>query len=332
MTYCSPGWISPYTFEGIFAAMPMPTPPRALPQQTADGSSQPYLVVSGLIGEDGQVLFNPVHRLNLPPGNDDVPGNGAYRIELRDNTGRLLSSHAFDLEHHLSVFYQTIPEPEGVTHIALFHEDQVLGRLTASTNAPEVTLLEPGGGQTLSGNVMVRWAAADADGDDLTFALQYSPDGGDTWGPIVHGLTETTYSFDAQGLAGSEQGLLKVVASDGFHSTADTSNGMVEVPHHAPQVTILHPADGARFTPNQVLILQGQGLDKEDGELAAGQLLWSSDRDGELGSGRELAPQGISEGWHTITLTVTDSDGRRSSAAIRLYVGTLYGSYLPWVR
>ncbi len=328
MTYCAPIWISPYTFEGLFDAT---SGNEMLTIQSAAEPSQSYLMVSGLIMEDG-VLFNPLYRFGLPAESAGAADSGAYRIELQDSNGRLLAARAFELFGDLTVFNQTMPEPEGLARVILLRDGRVLGQIIASDNAPEVTLLQPGGGQALSGTITARWTAADADGDDLTFALQYSPDGGETWSPIVHGLTETSYTFSAHDLAGSERGLLKVVASDGFHSTADTSDEMLELPDHAPQATILHPINGARFTLEQVVVLQGQGLDKEDGELPAERLIWSSDRDGRLGSGRELAPQGLSDGWHTITLTVTDSDGRRSSASVRLYVGTLYESYLPWVR
>src|SRR4029079_10827412 len=49
--------------------------------------------------------------------------------------------------------------------------------------------------------------------------------------------------------------------------------------------------------------------------------LWSSDIDGVLGTGNELATRNLSRGVHRINLTVTDDDGKRGAARIILYVG-----------
>ena len=57
----------------------------------------------------------------------------------------------------------------------------------------------------------------------------------------------------------------------------------------------------------------------EDGDLTAG-LAWTSDRDGVLGAGGGFSTT-LSDGSHTITASVSDSDVKTDSASISITVG-----------
>jgi len=77
------------------------------------------------------------------------------------------------------------------------------------------------------------------------------------------------------------------------------------------------------------VFLRATGYDAEDGPLGPGAYTWRSDRDGALGSGDEIVVDALSQGWHSITLTARDSDGRSAEQSVRLWVGSRL--YLPVV-
>jgi hypothetical protein len=80
----------------------------------------------------------------------------------------------------------------------------------------------------------------------------------------------------------------------------------------APVVTITSPADGTSFPPGATVNLSASASDLEEGSLSA-NLVWSSDRDGELGTGASLSLV-LSAGKHTLVASVTDETGLTGSA------------------
>jgi len=69
------------------------------------------------------------------------------------------------------------------------------------------------------------------------------------------------------------------------------------------------------------LRLRGYAYDPEDGVLSGEAMEWDSDRDGWLGHGSDLLVEGLSPGWHTITLHVADGDEQIGSDSVSILVG-----------
>ena len=67
------------------------------------------------------------------------------------------------------------------------------------------------------------------------------------------------------------------------------------------------------------VVLEGAGMDLENGSLGDSALSWVSSIDGALGAG-QLLEVSLSLGVHTITLTATDSGGLTSTASIQITV------------
>ncbi len=103
------------------------------------------------------------------------------------------------------------------------------------------------------------------------------------------------------------------VACNGGEGPDDVTEGT------PPVVVIDDPDDGDVVSDPASVRLVGRGDDAEDGELGDASLVWSSDRDGDLGHGA-LLTTGLSVGAHTITLTGTDSDGDVGTDTVSLVV------------
>ena len=88
-----------------------------------------------------------------------------------------------------------------------------------------------------------------------------------------------------------------------------------------PTAKITQPANGATFNVGDPVAFAGTATDPEDGNLTA-SLTWSSSRDGAIGTGGSFTRSDLTPGVHTITASVTDSDGRVGSSAITLTVGS----------
>jgi hypothetical protein len=87
-----------------------------------------------------------------------------------------------------------------------------------------------------------------------------------------------------------------------------------------PVVSILVPANGASFNTGATIDFLGSANDVEDGDLSAG-LVWTSNKDGQIGTGASFFTNTLSRGVHTITASATDSGGKTGSATIQITVG-----------
>ncbi len=90
-----------------------------------------------------------------------------------------------------------------------------------------------------------------------------------------------------------------------------TDIGAVELQssNTAPIADIIAPSDESVFDEGVDIVFVGTGTDSEDGVLSGASIVWSSDRDGILGTGASLTVSTLSLGSHIIRLTVTDSGG-----------------------
>ncbi len=89
-------------------------------------------------------------------------------------------------------------------------------------------------------------------------------------------------------------------------------------PNFPPSININTPNTGDIFGPNDPVTLTANAYDLEDGDPAEGllQVSWSSDVDGNLGSGPTPEPRTLGShgpGMRTITAVATDSAGATGS-------------------
>lgn len=325
MTYCDSIWPSIYTYKHIYnTLLSLYSPALAAAPQREDG-----LRVSGIIsaGADDVYLLRTELR-SWPNGPFNAAGDGAYSLELRDLGGNLLFTRHFSPSVSISslgdgkvtsgYFKEVLPSISGMRSLVLKHGDVPLATRAISANPPAVTLLAPNGGEVITGAFTASWQATDPDGDSMVYALQYSPNGGQSWLPVQRNITTTTFTLDASTLRGSSQARLRVIANDGALTGVDTSGAPFSVPNHLPSVEITRPADGERLRMQGATYLTARASDVDESHIA-NQVQWSSDRDGALGAGREITVA-LSAGQHLITASVTDAGNLTATASISLTV------------
>jgi len=333
-SYGSSQWISPYHWKKLFDELA----PSSTASAASVRGSQSYVLVSGMVSEQGTASIGPlvtVESVADPPG---MPTGGAYCLSFHDASDTALTTHCFDLSFEnlqeanpagIAGFAYALPRPAGTVRVKLGHNSGLLAERVASTNAPEVTIQSPAGGEAWDGIQVVSWTGEDRDGDDLTFAVLYSHDGGETWTPVAMELTGSSYRLDTTYLPGSDQVRIRVLASDGFH-TAHADSALLAVPAKAPAVLITRPTSEDLLSPYRAVVLSGSAYDPEEGPLSGSALSWWSDRDGLLGRGETVIVPGLtlSRGWHRITLKATDSDQQIGEAHVMVEV-THRTVYLP---
>ncbi|MDX1595934.1 MAG: S8 family serine peptidase, partial [Nitrosopumilaceae archaeon] len=85
-----------------------------------------------------------------------------------------------------------------------------------------------------------------------------------------------------------------------------------------PVVSISSPTDGSSYGIGDSILFEGSATDTEDGDLTS-NLSWTSNIDGAIGTGGSFSAT-LSDGSHTITASVTDSDGNSSSDSVSITV------------
>lgn len=357
MSYCQDEWISEYTYRAILNYRgTSPTAAKfeakhqmfvALGEQhQLSEERRPYLFASGTIGEDRAEL-DPWAILERAMGSDDGSGEGPYRLQLIAENEEILFERHFSTEmlqetwlpgtwvggmeeDGRPAFYEILPWHPDTAQIQVWDGERLLAERDVSDHPPAVEVIAPREGDfwPSAGEGIIEWRAEDGDGDPLWFDVSFSRDGGETWDVIATRLEENHLSVRGDQFPGTEGAMLRICASDGV-LTSDAISGPFTVEPKRPRVSISVPMDGVVAPVRIPLRLRGYAYDPEDGVLSDGGMEWDSDRDGWLGHGSDLLVEGLSRGWHTITLHAADGDEQIGSDSVSILVGNRI--YLPLV-
>jgi hypothetical protein len=340
MGYCNSAgqtWVGPYTYRALLGALRSialnPSPGAGHLLSLAMGLQAPpeVLVGSVWVTPDTATLTRPFYRDLLPADQTLPPADeGDYAVDLLDGAGTSLRRGFFDFtvlsndeDANGGPLHIILPWAPGTASIAISRDGRVLLEVPVSSSPPTVRLLNPNGGERWGarGTQRLAWEGSDPDGDPLTYNLQISSDGGETWSTLALFLTDTTYEVRLDELAGTEHGRVRIIASDGVNTASDESDADFSITRKGPQIAILNPDDGAAYASGGEVVLQGEAIDYEDGSVADSAFEWTSDRDGELGRGPTLWALPLSAGRHRINLTVTDNDGNSVSDSVVITIG-----------
>jgi hypothetical protein len=289
----------------------------------------PFATISGVVFQDGRAEIFPVTVEGSDQNPSQVSPGDDFTIRLEDSTGGSLAEYPFGIgpwnvhpdEATLASFGLVVPFPEAASRIVLAGPQGELAERTVSANAPTVVLVDPPIGSELAGQQTVTWKASDADGEDLQFAVEYSLDEASTWSTLNSGLTGASAIVDFDAVPGSPALLLRIVANDGVHSAVDVSDGSYVVAPKPPIVELQAPADGSVFYQAEPVAAAANAFDWEDGATVDPTAFhWSSDRDGDLGSGLWTVFSNLSPGEHLLTVSVTDSSGAAASDSVHITV------------
>ena len=292
-----------------------------------------YLIVRGSIDlANNQTSFAPFGSLTTdqPP---PLPSPGTFLLRALDANNTVLTEVPFtpnrleaefpEPDTSRATFIIPIPHDPAIRSVVVLNGGQVIATKTASANPPNVTVLAPNGGQSITSNpVTFQWIGSDPDGDPLTYVVQYSANNGVTWTTLAVDWQAQTYQPDYSSLPASPQGRIRVIASDGFRTASDESDAPFTVANHAPDVLLRTPSDQQLFLGKQQIICDASVHDVEDGDVSNQKIQWRSDLDGVLGNGNVLllAASNLSEGIHRLTVAATDNSGATTEKSVTVVV------------
>lgn len=311
-------WISPDIYSYLFNNLSQ--------KLTINDKNNINRVISarGTIGKDGSLELYPWYQF------EEVPltsGTGTYTIEALDINNNVVSYNNFDLSFivysdppedvDVANFYTNLAFPPETVKFQIKHGEQILGSRSVPTTIPTVQITSPVSGEIwgASEEHTITWNATDA----IAYTLLYSPDGID-WSILATDLETSSYTINTDSIPGGQSALIRVIATNGVNSVEDLS-GVFVVDRKPPIGFITTPREGEIIPYGLSYFITASAYDYEDGQLTGTQFHWSSNVDGNLGIGEYLLAN-LSYGAHTITLTVTDSDGNSTSSHVSVFVGS----------
>ncbi len=174
----------------------------------------------------------------------------------------------------------------------------------------------------LGGSVGTTWTSATTSG--VSFDISPGTDRIITWNSGIDegGYNSSDYRVRLTPFDGTDTGIAGT--SDVF--TVNNS----PLSNKPPEASITGPSAGDTFSEETEITFTGSGTDPEDGELGGDYLVWTSNRDGEIGRGKNFSISSLSVNNHTIRLTATDYDGAMSTDSIAININSNALDESPW--
>lgn len=329
-------WINPQRYRLLYERLKT----RADDPSNLGGSGtsdQPFMqaamLVSGTVFPDGTAEMDPLYTTDsvwdMPPSSPtatnenlwvravDAVGSVILEYPLTGSIAGLTSSTPDETAGMLPYSF-VLPNLETVEAVQVVRDGVVLSERRKTNNPPVINLLTPAGGQNVGAVLEVTWSASDPDGDSLVYSILYSKDGGATFETIGVDIKGTSIQYDTSHLGGSENAIIRVLATDGFNS-AFVDSPPFRVGLKPPELSITSPQDGVTLFSGAPVVMEASASDLEDGPIPPENILWSSDIAGNLGTGNPLNVI-LPLGNHVITATTQDSDGNQVISTVQVTI------------
>ena len=324
MSYGNNRWISPYNYQNILDVRDLhqsaPVDPRRLrPVLVLD--FRVYRAVEGMRHVEIRKAAH-IEAVGMPP----PPPAGAsspLSLDLLDGNGRILATHhctwapahaggdcgcgcdgsPVPLEREPWLDFQEAVEwpAEGVASIA-FHRGEGPFHTVVVGEPPLVSIEGPERRET---QLLVRISTTHPR-ERVSVVVLFSADDGVTWQPVAFDPPNGEMAIEADRLPGGERCLFRAIGTAELQSvTADTQP--FDLPRQPRRLYLDVPADNCTIAPGPVALaamVDTRGL----GAITPADIRWTSNLDGELGSGYALTPD-LNEGRHELTVTAPDGLG-----------------------
>jgi hypothetical protein len=305
-----PHWIHEETLRDFYNSLKHQNMPELLTEDTT-------ITIQGVITRDDSIFILPfiiADWANVALCSD----SGLYKLSALDQDSVELDSCRFDIlfpdsgsvVENMAAFSISLPYSENIQSVVLSKQSQDLFIRRRTAHSPVVSFVTPIGGESWQGTQIIRLIGTDADNDSITYFVQYSNDSLN-WKALATDEKMDSISWNTDQYPGGNNCRLRITASDGFNTSVVISN-QFSIAKKAPYIRITSPADSLIEVTSHTIMLSGQGIDQEDGVLRDSALAWSSNLDGIIGYGRNVATSQLSVGVHTIMLSGQDTDGNIS--------------------
>jgi len=336
MSYCSPKWVSPYTYLGLLGNFPTVFSSSRSPSRSPKDDEEnlrlieQHLFLKFRIYRSGEVVVAP--SFHYESRNIERKGKWTpYGIELRDAKDHvLISRRVWLLDRHKNLdsawldFTKQLPFPQNTAFVVFTCgqsgdcAQKELHRVKVLPNPPQVRITSPKKRGELRGKVKVAWQAQSG---GRTSLVRYSNDAGRTWQGVAPPTQAKSLEVDLDRLPGGEACLFQVLVSSGIRTGMAVSIPF-RVHRKETEVTLSPPEGGTGVTLGERLTLVGEAFSPDVGSIRQEDLEWTSDMQGKLGSGNELDLDQLQPGRHTITLSAPGVGKQRPSAKIRIELRT----------
>jgi len=348
MSVCRPRWVADNHWMELFNRFADRRASLRTPQWSlvnAGFAAQPaarrvpeFIYISAILRTGKPLEWGPVFRIpgdlaSVEQFRRFVPLKGPatgkpvpYTIEILDGANKVLDSRLVDLipghgensDPQPSSLVAVLPAVSGMKRIRVLEGTKEIAFLSPSSDAPlQVKLSGWKKSFTAADTLKLAWDAAGGTGSLLSL-VQYSADGGRTWQVIHLGRDRSALSIPAAKLPGGHTCKLRVIVSDAFRTAFDESP-LFTVPTHDPVAAISGLAKRT-IQQGSSLALRAFAYDSEDGELDGKALTWTVNGKVLTSAGRDLILRDLLLGSHRITLTAIDSENRKSTTSIDVFV------------
>ena len=217
-------------------------------------------------------------------------------------TGTSFTSNSLTVGAHLITL--TAKDASGATSVST-------RTINISANqAPSAAISSPSNNSSAQVGTAVTFSGSGTDPEDGALSGASL-----VWTSDVSGTIGTGTSFSTNALAvGTHLITLTVKDSRGLTNAQTrtltvTAAVPVPTPGTAPVASIFYPSVGGVAMKGSWVPFYGTGEDSAEGELSGSSLVWTSNLDGEFGTGVFFFNTSLKAGTHVITLTVTNSKG-----------------------
>lgn len=273
---------------------------------TAPGLGAGWLVQTGLLNSGTATLFKDGSQVAQFSHNYATTLNRFVIGEEIKNLGSI------GMDVAAVLLYDRALSPAERTQVEGYLQNKYFSG-TVSNQAPTVTITAPADGVTIDAGDSIQLTATATDPEDgnLTSSI--------TWTSDLSGNLGTGGSLNVT-LSQGTHTITAAVTDSGSASDNDEITVTVTVPGNAaPTVSISAPADNSSHAQGSSITFTATATDPEDGNIAA-SLEWTSDRDGEIGTGASFSTSALSAGTHIITATALDDDDAVGTDAITITV------------